>query len=244
MTRAYNRRITAGVLNRCVDAITLREDNSREELADYGVTAPEIIIASDPAVTLPKAEGDAVDRQMRALGLDPAGRYLCFCLRTWPGFEQRADCFAAAAAYAYERYGLTAVFLSANTRGDSTAADMAVKTLRTPHMIVDEPMSTDLIIGILARMQAVVSIRLHGLIFAASQSVPIAGVVYDPKVSAFLDYIGQTNYLPLDTLTEDGLCALVDTALSMDREALRQATERLRSIEQRNTDTARRLLGQ
>lgn len=35
--------------------------------------------------------------------------------------------------------------------------------------------------------------RLHALIFAAGQGIPLAGVVYDPKVSAFLRYIGQRS---------------------------------------------------
>ena len=33
------------------------------------------------------------------------------------------------------------------------------------------------IIGALSRMQAVVSMRLHALIFAAGQGIPLAGVV-------------------------------------------------------------------
>ena len=39
-----------------------------------------------------------------------------------------------------------------------------------------------------------VSMRLHALIFAAGQGIPLAGVVYDPKVSSFLRYIGQENF--------------------------------------------------
>lgn len=134
------------------------------------------------------------------------------------------------------------VFLSVNLRSDGAAAEEAAKFMRSPHIVLAEPMSTQLTVGIISRMRALVSIRLHGLIFAASQAVPIAGVSYDPKVSSFLDYIGQKNYIRLEELTDEGLTSLIDSALQADTESLRAAAERLKSIESRNTQAARRLL--
>ena len=100
-------------------------------------------------------------------------------------------------------------------------------------------------ISILARMTAVVSMRLHALIFAAGQGVPLAGVVYDPKVSAFLRYIGQENFADLDALTEEGLRAMLDWAAAQaeEPEIRAQAVRRLQELEGRNRDTAQRLLG-
>ena len=91
-------------------------------------------------------------------------------------------------------------------------------------------------------MKALVSIRLHGLIFAASQGVPLVGISYDPKVAAFLDYIGQENCLPLSELSAGRLEDMISSALSSDREALRAGVRRLRDVESRNTEAARRLL--
>ena len=49
----------------------------------------------------------------------------------------------------------------------------------------------------------VVSMRLHALIFAAGQGVPVVGISYDPKVSGFMDYLDQKNYVTLeDVLAE------------------------------------------
>ena len=100
------------------------------------------------------------------------------------------------------------------------------------------------IIGALSRMQAVVSMRLHALIFAAGQGIPLAGVVYDPKVSAFLRYIGQEQFVDLAELTGQNLCAMIDqcVAQAAHPEAQAAAVRNLQAMEQKNVEVARRLL--
>jgi polysaccharide pyruvyl transferase CsaB len=245
VNRGYDRRLTRKVLDNYVDVITLREGHSLEELRSYGVTRPDMVLASDPALSLRPADGAAVDAELRRQEIDPHGRYIAFALRRWPGFAERAHCFAAAARHAYEEHGLIPIFLSINHRNDGEASDLACKDLADiPHHIIRSPMSPALTIGILGRMTAVVSMRLHGLIFAAGAGLPLVGVSYDPKVTAFLDYIGQELYVQLEELTPETLCRLTDMAVARagDREQLLEQARRLAEIEHRNTDYARRLL--
>lgn len=71
VTRPGGVKRTRKTLNSCVDAITLREPDSIEELRRFGVTQPEIILASDPALTLPAApaeRGCALPRGRRGAG--------------------------------------------------------------------------------------------------------------------------------------------------------------------------------
>ena len=104
-----DRQLAARIINDCVDKITLREPDSRETLSDFGVTDPEVILASDPALTLPAAERSRIDRILREHDMDPEGKYIGFVLRKWPGIEEKATVFAAGAVYAYLKYGLTPV---------------------------------------------------------------------------------------------------------------------------------------
>lgn len=236
---------TRRVLNSCVDAITLREPDSIEELARFGVTKPEIILASDPALTLPSAPAEEVDAALEAAGAAPGGKYICFALRLWPGFGEKAGVFAAAARHAHEAYGLTPVFLPINHLDDGQAAALVAEKLGdTPHVLLPGPMSSALVIGLMSRMQVVVSMRLHGLIFAAGQGVPLIGVSYDPKVTAFLRCV-DAGCVPLEVLEEGELCRLIDgaAARSGDAAALEENVRKLRAIEHRSMETAARLLG-
>ena len=243
--REQHRKLAASVLNASVDVITLREPDSLKELQSMGVTKPEILLTADPALTLPAASEDEIDSVLLRAGIPPHGKYLCFALRNWKGFEDKAPLFAQAAKYAYETYGLTPVFAAVEKHLDPVAGRLAAAGLDIPHYFLDDAGSAGTIIGALSRMQAVVSMRLHALIFAAGQGIPLAGVVYDPKVSAFLRYIGQENFLDLDALTADALKAMVDRMVSspISPEEQAAAVQKLRQIEQVNVDTARRLLG-
>lgn len=243
--REQHRKLAASVLNANVDVITLREPDSLKELQSMGVTKPEILLTADPALTLPAASEDEIDSVLLRAGIPPHGKYLCFALRNWKGFEDKAPLFAQAAKYAYETYGLTPVFAAVEKHLDPVAGRLAATGLDIPHYFLDDAGSAGTIIGALSRMQAVVSMRLHALIFAAGQGIPLAGVVYDPKVSAFLRYIGQENFLDLDALTADALKAMIDRMVSspISPEEQAAAVQKLRQIEQVNVDTARRLLG-
>ena len=239
-----NRRRAAKVLQKSVDAITLRDTHSREELEDMGVTNPEIILSADPTVILPAAPEQVVDGILESQGIDPRGRYIGFALRPWPGFEEKAALFGAAADYAYEKYGLIPVFLPIERRLDVGAARLAAQHMKAPHYILPETGSSDHTIGLFARMQVVVSMRLHALVFAAGQGVPLVGVVYDQKISSFLSYIGQDLYTDLDAVTVEALRAHIDAACGRigDEAFLSGGVNRLRQVEQRNSETARALL--
>lgn len=232
-------------LNSCVDVITLREPDSVEELARFGVNRPEIILAADPALTLLPASAAEVDEALSAVGADPAGRYAGFALRLWPGFAEKAGAIAECARYVYKKHGLTPVFIPINHKNDSDAAQMVAALIPdVPHVLMPGPLPSALAIGVLGRMEIAVSMRLHGLIFAAGQGTPVVGVSYDPKVTAFLRCI-DGECVDLADATGETLCALAGRALAKraDPEALRESVRRLRELEGRNTAAAAGLLG-
>jgi len=241
VSRPGDIRIARWVLNRYVDAITLREPDSWEELRAMGVTEPEIHLAADPALTLPAAPEEQIDSVLRACQIPPEGQYICFALRSWPGLKEKLPAIRAAAIHASRDLGLTPVFLAVEKHQDPDIARLAAQDLEVPHYVIADPGAPAIITGLLARMRVVVSMRLHALIFAASQGVPLVGIVYDPKVSAFLHYMEQELYLDLAALDTRRLCEMIDRAAAQ-RRSLEQV-ERLRAKEHVNQEVAARLLG-
>jgi polysaccharide pyruvyl transferase CsaB len=242
--RPGHRKLAARTLNHCVDVITLREPDSLQELQNMCVVRPRILLTADPALTLRKAPDNVIDSCLLRSGIPPHGNYICFCLRRWKGFEEKAPILGSAAEYAYHQYGLTPVFLAVEKHQDPGAAAMAARKIQVPHYFLNDAGTAGSIIGILSRMKTVVSMRLHALIFAAGQGIPLIGVVYDPKVSSFLRYVGQELFVDLNELEPDQLTEMIDRAMeqSAHPEAQRAAVEKLQEMEQRNVEIARELL--
>lgn len=243
VSRSGNRKLAARIINRCADAITLREDESAEELAALGVTKPAVTLAADPALSLLPASDEAVSAAMLANGIHFDGKYICFTLRPWKNIESKLDAFTKCAEYAWNKHGLEAVFLAIEPIRDLALSRRVFESLSTPCHIIETPLAPNLALGIIARMRAVVSMRLHGLVFAAGSGIPLVGVAYDKKVSSFLHYMGQDLCTALDDVSADDLCALLDRALEKDAAELTRSVERLRQIEYKNTETALQLLG-
>lgn len=244
INRAGNRKMAAKTIDRSVDRITLRDDNSRHELADMGVTRPDIRVSADPTIILDAAPAEVVSLAMEQSGIDPNGRYIGFGLRHWKGLDAALPAIAAAANYAYEKYGLTPVFVPIEFPSDLTPAERVGSLLRCPWYAVRTRQPIEVTIGILARMKTVVGIRLHSLMFSAGQGVPVVGLSYDIKVDGFLKYIGSRTCLQLRTVQADELCRLIDECVSgaLDGE-VRRTAQMLREREHENVRGAAILLG-
>jgi polysaccharide pyruvyl transferase CsaB len=208
-----NRKLTAKVLNSCVDCITLREDESLEELRCLGVSKPKIYSTADPALTLTPAPDEKVDSLLLSQNMQPDGKYIAFVLRNWPKYEERIKDISQAADYAYETFHLTPVFIPLERKQDIHAAKMASELTKCPHILMQEAGNARVAIGLMGRMQVVVAMRLHALIFAASQGIPVVGISYTDKVDAFLQYLGQNLGVSLEQATFQSLTKLISKAV-------------------------------
>ncbi len=241
-----NRKRVRRTLNRAVDVITLRDRSSLDELTGMRVDRPKIIVSADPTVILPATPPETADSLLEAHGLDPARqRYLGVSVRPWPGFEGKAEVFAQAVDHAYEKHGLIPVFLPIEAHLDVGASKQVAAYIRkAPYVILSGCSSSSQTIGLFSRMDVVLSMRLHALVFAAGHGVPLVGAVYDPKVSSFLDSLDQDLYIPFDQLTAQALIDDLDEAVGriQDRAALEAGVQKLLLLEKENSIEARRLI--
>ena len=217
-----------------------------EEFSDTSATSlnrlkPEIHLTADPALLMDAPDNGPMQTYLRRNGIAADRGYVMFALRPWEGFQGKLDDLAAACTYVYEQYGRTPVLYAMEPRKDEAANAAVAKKLRCPYVQLSAGQDGRQVLALVKQMDAVVSMRLHSLIFAAGQGVPVVGVVYDPKVSGFLDYLGQKRYLSLEDVTAQDLKALIDQALTQ-KAADEAAIERLRSLAAENAQLAKALL--
>lgn len=241
-----DRRYAGKVINQNVDVITLRDQHSINELRSLGVTVPRIELAADPTVSLPSVSPEHAIEMLRAAGLRPAEqRYLGITVRPWPSFESKTHIIADAARYVYHTYGLIPVFIPIEAHRDVSAAmQVAAHLKEIPYAILSDCAHAEQSIALFSQMDVVMSMRLHALVFSAAHGVPLVGIVYDPKVSSFLEFVGQDLHTPLEALEFSTLKAQLDQAVLRisDRALLEEKAQRLLDLERNNLSHAKELL--
>ena len=233
-----NQRLVARVLNRYADQMTLRDPASRQTLERFGVTVPKCMVTADPALGM-QADTERTPEFLRKNGMDLDQKYALFVLRPWSGMERRLDAVRQAAEYVYRRWDLMPVFMCFEPSRDRNITHTAADGLQVPYKILTGEADCSIACGVIARSQLVVAMRLHALVFACSQDVPMVGISYDPKVSGFMDYAGDPHHLALEELSGERLCSLIDQALEQH-----QSTNnlRLRALAEENGAIAGKML--
>lgn len=243
VTGKMNRRLAARILNSSVDLIALRDPDSARELRNLGVSRPEVHVTADPALqqSVSPSRDQEYQTYRKAAGLQPGQKYCLFALRPWGTVNRRLSAFAAAAEYVWRAYGMTPVFFLLEPGKDEEITMAVAGLVHCPKLVLPPVESGGVICALMRDMSMVVSMRLHALIFASGQGVPVVGISYDPKVSSFMDYLGQENYVPWDEVTDGVLCDLIDSAASSES-AGQEILRRLRELAALNGTLAWRLL--
>lgn len=241
ISKERNQKRTAKVLNRYVNTISVRDRYSIDTLEQLGVTEPEIHLNADPALLIDPPDTDELRSYLRRSGLVEGKSYVMIALRPWDGFTEKIGAFAAAAEYLHREYGLIPLLYAMEPARDEAAVKAIAEKIHCPHLVLSAGTNGAEILALVRRMSLVISMRLHTLIFASGQGVPVVGIVYDPKVSGFLDYLGQDLYLPLQEVNLGALADLIDAAMA-EEPFESENIQRLRRLSAENEALARRLL--
>ncbi|HHW49371.1 MAG TPA: polysaccharide pyruvyl transferase CsaB [Clostridiaceae bacterium] len=204
-----NKNLTRKILNQ-VDVITLREKLSLHELESLNIDKPNIILTADPALTVEPVPLSSVDEIFKKEGIDCQGPFIGFSVRKWQGYERYEKVIAQVADYVIEKYGLTPLFIPMHYPDDIYEIERVVSLMKGKGYIIRNKYTVPQTLGIISRVEMLIGMRLHALIFAASQGIPLIGLVYEPKIEGFLQYIGQASAGHVKDLEYDKLRVMID----------------------------------
>ncbi len=209
LNKERNRKLTRRIVDR-VDVITLRENLSYNELNSLKISRPEIMITADPALTLKPASIEHINQLLLNEGIDPNQQFIGISVRKWINHEKYEAVIAETADYIVDKYGITPVFLAMHYPGDLAIIDNIISKMKNKSYVIRKKPSVSEMLGIIAKTQMLIGMRLHALIFAASLGIPIVGMVYEPKVEGFMKYVGQVSAGNVNSLEPETLKKLID----------------------------------
>jgi polysaccharide pyruvyl transferase WcaK-like protein len=217
-----------------VDVITVREENSKNDLMDMGVRPERLYVTADPVIDMQIADQSLGLHVMKESGIDLEKH----CRRV--AFALRSKDFKSEAAYAslvrvvenllaLER---EVVFLPFHYTEDLHIMERLrqdfgsrIHTLIARHNMYE-------MLSLISQMDLLVGVRLHALIFSAVARTPIVALSYDPKIDYFMNAIQQQTFCSVDNFDPEALTAEIESRLGeteKERAALNDAVQVLRA---------------
>ncbi len=228
------------------DYITLRDNMSYDEMRSKGVKNPNVEITADPAITLMKSNDYVTDKVFRKEGISPDGKYIGISIRKWqsldPEFESK---IAAFADYMYDTYNTRTIFFPFKISEDYEISCQIAEKMKSKSYVVKNEYTSDVFMGMISRCVMLMGMRLHSLIYATTVSVPVIGLVYDPKIEGFLKYINQDVSENVSNIDEARLRKVADDIMNNKEtlvKELEENTKRLKGLAMKNAEIAIELL--
>ncbi len=244
INKSFNRRLTRIVLNQ-VDVITLREEFSRREVSNLGINSPKILVTADPSLTVVPISSKNADDILSAEGIDLSHPFVGFSARSCENNSvYDHTVIARAADYVIDRYGAIPVFIPMQP-SDTEIIRRIISAMKGKGYILTAQYQVSEILGIISRMEMLIGMRLHSLIYAANLGIPVIGLVYDPKVEAFLQYFHQASAGSIEDLNYDKMVLIIDKVWSNKskiRNQLNRITSQLKEKALQNAQIAVELI--
>jgi len=232
-----NVRLTRKILNR-VNLITLRDKQSAYELEKMGINKPKIVITADSAFCLESKSGADIAEFKKKHNIPTDKKYVCIAVR-----EHKKLCsdfcenIANMCDYILKKYDCIPVFIPFQAEKDSEITKRIMEMMKEKSLVADVSYSILELVEFMSSAELCVGMRLHSLIYSTISQTPLIGLSYDPKVSGFMEYLGQKQCLDAEKLDYDELINCVDYYLCLADEIEKEIKEscvKMRALAEEN----------
>jgi polysaccharide pyruvyl transferase CsaB len=231
--------------------VSVRDAESAALLSRIGVAQGRIEVVPDPVMGLPLPAGTSAKTASSPTG--DALPIVGVSLRHWRKDGTDLERAATALAALAQRRAVRIRFLPFHMPDDAVTSQLVLDRLQAIGLgdsiaelaaPGDDPQQMLLEVS---RCHMMFGMRLHALIYAANQRVPLLGLSYDPKIDQFLNRLGLTAVGTTEQLDAEQFAASADSLLS-DLEGWRtrhgEAIDRLKREAQRPAQQIAALLSQ
>lgn len=246
-----------GVFRHC-EYISVRDEDSATLIQSYGIQWNDVKVVPDPVMGLPlpdeskvkKAtygEGSArrtAPKQEESEDLPVIG----VSVRFWDKDRKELDAIGEALKKLAERRKVHIRLLPFHLPSDEESSSYVKKKIGhlngtgSKVSICSQQTDPQMMLLEVSRCKLVLGMRLHSLIYAASQRVPVVGVSYDPKIDAFLHRLDCKPAGSTDSLEADKLLATLEETLDSHSAWLAEREEAIAALKEQASEPAAYIL--
>ncbi len=207
--RRFNRRLVKKVLEK-VDLITLRDIKSKQTIEELDVNNKNVFVTADPVFTLKASDNDRIVSILESENVPLDKKLIGICIRDWKNTNTIEKVLPRTIEYIKENYDVEIVFIPMHYPDDLNISQKIINMSNHKCYIISNKYPIEDVMGIVKELDLIIAMRLHSLIYAAVQAVPMVGIVYDPKVEGFMNTIGMKSLCNLESLETVDLCSIID----------------------------------
>lgn len=208
--KRINRFLARKILNQ-VDLITLRDEGSKEYVEDLGVNNLNVFVTADPVFTLEPAKIDKINEIFSVEKISQEKPIIGISVRRWRRANNLTQIVAKVIRYVIKEYDISVILIPMHYPEDldiSLEINSLVK--EEACYVLKEKYNVEEIMGVINKLEIIVAMRLHSLIYAATQEVPMIGLSYDPKIDGILKSLGMEHVLNVENFTFEELIEKLD----------------------------------
>lgn len=210
INKKLNRILTRIVLNN-VNLITLRDEGSREYIYELGVKNSNIHVTADPVFTLSPSSETSISKIFENEKIPREKELVGISIRQWKTADNLLEVLADSIKYILKEYDANVVLIPMHYPEDlEISLEIEKMVNQEGCYVMRERYNVEEIMGVIKELEIIIAMRLHSLIYAATQEVPIVGLAYDPKIVGILQSLGMDNICNVDQLVYDELIKNID----------------------------------
>lgn len=212
INRRINRILTRFILNK-VDLITLRDEDSRIYLKNMNISNPNIRVTADPVFTLNPVSDNRVREILESESIPLDERFVGISIRKWKNDDVLIDIISKTIDFIVEKYNIKVILIPMHYPEDLDISLKVLDNVKTKEcFVLKDRYNVEEIMGVIKKLDLIVAMRLHSLIYAATQEVPMVGLSYDPKVDGILSSLGMEHMCHVENLEYERLVENIDNA--------------------------------
>ena len=233
---AFNRRATARALKKA-DGIVVRDERSAKLLEQIGLPQERIVITADPVIRMKRPDRTVGREILARAGIKKDGRLTV----GWAIREKNRDStfvreITECIRWLRENYDAESVLIPFHYEEDREVCSVIAERTNGAAKCLSEKYLSEDMLSIIGNMDVLVGVRLHSMIYAAIMGVPIIGVSYDPKCTAFLNSVGLDSLSTRESFSAEAFKAEFARVLETGKEQTATVAENMRRL-QKELDT-------
>ncbi len=209
--RGLNKFLTKKVLEK-VDLITLRDDDSEKFVRELKVKNKNVFVTADPVFRLDPVDREDIFNIFKNEKIPIDKPLIGLSLRDWKDAKSSiVENLSKASDYMSEVYNANILLIPMHYPEDLEISEEVLKECKSENIyLLKSKYTADEIMGVIKELEILLAMRLHSLIYAATQEIPMIGIVYDPKIKGFLNLIEVPNMLDVENIVYEELIENID----------------------------------